>query len=57
MNNKKTPIIVFYYLIISVLMFVGMTGFEPATTRPPDEYIIFFLFDLQHVTNVKKSFA
>lgn len=22
----------------SITAFVGMTGFEPATTRPPDEY-------------------
>ena len=26
------------WLIISLLSVVGMTGFEPATTRPPDAY-------------------
>ena len=26
------------HLIIHAFYFVGMTGFEPATTRPPDAY-------------------
>ena len=25
-------------LTLSIEFYVGMTGFEPATTRPPDEY-------------------
>ena len=25
-------------MIINAFFFVGMTGFEPATTRPPDAY-------------------
>ena len=35
MHKKKTSIIVDYQCFLSV----GVTGFEPATTRPPDDYI------------------
>ena len=26
------------FILIQPLLYVGMTGFEPATTRPPDAY-------------------
>ena len=35
---QKILIIAVICLIINTFMFVGMTGFEPATTRPPDAY-------------------
>ena len=35
---KKQTLTFGFNLKISVLSSVGMTGFEPATTRPPDVY-------------------
>ena len=37
-NTKKSPNISYNFLILGDLRLVGMTGFEPATTRPPDVY-------------------
>ena len=38
LNIKKQTLTFGFNLKISVLSSVGMTGFEPATTRPPDVY-------------------
>ena len=39
-KNKKTLIIIqlTVLLVLPIFRFVGMTGFEPATTRPPAVY-------------------
>ena len=37
--------------MITDWLFVGMTGFEPATTRPPDEYAT----GLRHIPILKIS--
>ena len=39
MTIKKEKYPIYSYIVVNqIFLFVGMTGFEPATTRPPDAY-------------------
>ncbi len=37
-QNCTNSLFVLICYMFCILLLVGMTGFEPATTRPPDEY-------------------
>ena len=61
-NNKKSVDFAAYCFDYQHFpCFVGMTGFEPATTRPPDNKTIFYSIENQSVTITQfcicKSFA